>query len=273
VNEELKILICLTCRHGLESNHKLVIKHFTDHHCAKGQTIEKLQPGLSDRLRRVLDGMSFAIPAKVKNQPHDRAPIPWLQVRRGFYCPVVGPDGRLCLYTGGKVGTIATHLKTKHQGDQARPHVQDIESYPCDYQTLFTGNLRQFFRVKTGLAGLEANSDPQRNPYLAFMRQVNATSSSEIHPEPINDDELPSLLRATRWNDFLWPYRKNPKDVVALVQHPTPRWASGMTGEDRELERILCKLPDISEIWMDITYKRWKGSSEYVWRILARYPM
>ena len=273
VNRELGILICLTCRHALDPNPKSVINHFNANHCAKGETIEKVHPGVSAALRDALDGIPFALPKEVRNQPHHRAPISGIQVRRGFYCPMAGSSGKQCLYTAGATSTVETHIKTKHQGDRSRPRVDDLEGYPCDYQTLFTGNLRQYFQVRTGLTGLEAHPDGHNNPYSAFMKQTNTTSSSDFHPEPIKDDELPSLLRATRWNVFVELYRKNPGDVVALVRYPSARVPPGMDAEEHVFERLLSKLPDVSEEWMDTVYRDWRKSSLYIHRTLARHTM
>jgi len=272
VHSELKILICLTCRHALNPELKAVIKHFNSNHCMKGETIEKLHPGLSDRLDQTLEGFNFAPPKEARHQPPDRAPISGIKVRRGFYCPMKRSDGEPCIYPAGTTATIDTHIKNMHRGDMTRPSVDGLEEYPCDYQTLFTGNLRHHFRVRTGLTGLETHPDGARNAYSVFMRQIDSTPSSGSHPEPIMYEELPSLLRGTRWNVFLEPYRNDPKDVVSLVQYPTVQ-VSKTAGEDSILERVLCKLPDVSTAWMDEVHDYWTGSSDYTQRILAQCPM
>jgi hypothetical protein len=269
VDPGLKILICLTCRHALDPTPKAVIKHFDEKHRSRGKKLDKLYPGLSARLTKALECIDFAPPIKVRSPLHDQAPISGIQVSRGFYCPLTGMGRKPCLYISGAISTMHTHIKSKHQGDIPRPSVKDLEGCPCDYQTLFKGPLKKYFRVRTGLTGLEAHPDGSRNPYSVFMRQPN-TASPDIRPEPIKDDELPSLLRATRWNVFLEPYRKRPSDVVALVQFPTAR-VYRMTGS--EVEKALSRLPDVTEVWMDTTYKHWKDSTRYIHRILARYPM
>jgi len=71
IHSELKILICLTCRHALNPETKAVIKHFNSNHCEKGQTTEKIYPKLSDRLQQTLKGFVFALPKEVRQQPPD----------------------------------------------------------------------------------------------------------------------------------------------------------------------------------------------------------
>lgn len=272
VNRELQILICLTCQRALDPTPSRVINHFNDKHCAKGETVEKQHPGLPGRLEKDLRDIPLATPKMVRIQPHDRAPISGIQVETGFYCPMSLSKDQPCLYVAGRTTTMETHMKTKHPGDASRPRGKDLVAYPCDYQTLFTGNLKFYFRVRTGLTGLEAHPDGPRNPYSVFVRTASKISPSEFRPEPIKDNELPSLLRATGWTVFLEPYRENPKDVVALVEFPTPR-LSKMAGDHGSIERVLCKLPEVSQTWMDNAYLKWKSSSLYVRRILARYPM
>jgi len=273
VNRELGILIRLTCRHALDPNPKSVTNHFNANHCAKGETIEKVHPGLSTALCDALNGISFALPREVRNQPHHRAPISGIQVWRGFYCPMTDSSGKQCLYTAGATSTVETHIKTKHQGDRSRPHVNDLEGYPCDYQTLFTGNLRQYFQVRPGLTGLEAHLDGYNNPYSVFTKQKSTASSSDFHPQPIKDDELSSPLRATRWNVFVEPYRNNPRDVVDLIRYPTARIPPWLASEEHTFEKVLSKLPDLSEEWVDTVFWVWKTSSLYVHRTLARHTM
>ena len=211
--------------------------------------------------------MTFSALDEVKNQPHDNAPILGIQIRKGFYCPIANSGGKPCLHTVGKTSTLGTHIKTAHPG--SRLHAKDLEAHHCDYQTLFIGNLKQYFRVRTGLTG---HLDGDQNPYSVFVRQSNASPSPNHHPQPIKDNELPSLLRATGWNFFMEKYRKDPGDVVALVQYPSAR-ALEIPDVDRMTEMVFRRLPDVCEMWMDTVHKYWKKSNDHVRRILARYPM
>lgn len=272
MNSELKILICLTCRHALKPDLALVVSHFDSAHCGRGETVEKLYPGLPHKLSVALEKFDFASPKNVRVQPHDRAPISGIQVRRGFYCPLHCDDGKRCVVVTGETSTLESHIRTKHQGDKNRPRTDSLESFPCDYQTLFTGNLRYFFRVRTGLTGLETHPDGPRNPYSAFMLQPRSEPFADSYLEPAKYDELPSFLRATRWNLWVEPYRRNPKDVAALIQHPAVQVAKA-AGEDSVLETVLCKLQDVTTAWMNTTHSLWEDSSDYSRRVLAHYPM
>jgi hypothetical protein len=266
------MLICSTCRQALDPTPKFVINHFNEKHCEKGKTIERLRPGLGKSLQEALGAITFADPREIRHQPHDQPPIPGIHVGNGFYCPMTKSDGQPCIYTAGKTSSIDTHIKRTHQGDKSRPQVKDLENYPCCYQTLFTGNLKRFFRVRTGLTGLMTHPEGSHNPYSAFILQAKTALSPDFHPEPIKDDELPSLLRATRWNTFLEPYRKCPDDVVGLVQFPAARHI-GIRRNGSSLEKVLSRLPDVSEVWMDTVHGYWSVSRPYIHRILARCPM
>jgi len=272
VHRELKVLICLTCRHALNPTAKAVVSHFNSNHCMKGETIQKLYPGLSDRLHQTLDCSSFALPKDVREQPPDQAPISGIQVKRGFYCPMKKSDGKPCAYVGGTTATIETHINCEHKGVKNRPSVDTLKQYSCDYQSLFTGNLRHAFRVRTGMTGIESHPDGANNPYSVFMRQMESMQPTDYRPEPMKYEELPSFLRATRWNVCLEPYRSNPKDIVSLVQYPSVR-ALKDAGKDGAFERLLCRLPDVSTAWIDQVYRYWRASSDYSQRVLAQYPM
>ena len=106
------------------------------------------------------------------------------------------------------------------------------------------------------------------DPYLVFL-QCSNTKPSFLHtPEAITLEELPSLLRATRWDIFIGSYGENPKDMIDLICY------SKAGRDNSELEAVLCKLPHISECWVDVVedYFFSKGT-EWQERILAGYAM
>ena len=181
-------------------------------------------------------------------------------------------DGEPCTYPGGTTATINTHIKSVHRGDPSRPNFDMLKDYCCDYQSLFTGKLKHYFRVQTGLTRLESHPDGAKNPYSVFMQQISSVKSSSSHPEPMRHKELPSFLRKTRWNIFLEPYRNNPNDVVSLVQYPTVK-VSKAAGKDGVFERVLAKLPDVCLAWMEKVYGYWESSSDYAQQMFAKYPM
>lgn len=263
MDAELKILVCLTCQTALIPKAMGVIKHFNQMHCGRGETVEKHHTGLTSQLEQTLLELSFDDPKKVRRQPHDRAPVSGIKIRSGFYCPVI-IDGTQCRHTAEKTSSIVTHIKTSHKTTKASNW--SLEDYTCNCQTLFTSNLRMFFRVQAGLANLESS----QNPYSVFLRQTISMPSPAPPPEPAKYDELPSFLRVTRWSEFLKPYRGDPKDVAALIQYPKPQTLKS-PGADIDLERVLCKLPDVTKAWADTVHRQWIESSDYIQRTLARY--
>lgn len=272
VNDELKILICLTCQHALVPTASAALRHFKEKHCDRGTTVRKRYPGLKEGLEKELENYTFAPPMDVKGQHHNERPVPGIKVSRGFHCPLrLQADGHQCSYVAGKESTMETHIKIAHQDSPSLASLRDIEKYPCDYQTLFTGKHRSLFMVKTGLGSRVPRPGGPQDPYLAFIRQIDLASLPAYHPEPIKDDELPSFLRATRWHVFLEPYRRDPKDVAALIRHPTARLAKAM--KEDSVEMALCKLSDVSAAWIDQVHKYHRDTSDYVLRILARSTM
>lgn len=270
VDSKLQILICLACRHALKPTTEAIVYHFKTTHLRKRETIERFYPGLAKRLDEALKQFSFAVPEEVRAQPHDRAPVLGIKVEKGFYCPLVKDDGKQCLYTSGEKSTMETHIKKTHQGHKDRPSLKTIEDYPCDYQTLFTGKLKRFYRVQTGYMGFN-DSDHRKNPYLAFVQQKDPTSGLNHPPEHLKSNELPSFLRVTRWHIFLEPYRSNPKGVTTLIQYPVQ--CSRSPHLANHVEEVLCKLKGVTNAWMGKVHNYWKSSGDYVHRILAQYPM
>jgi len=272
VNTELKILICMTCQHAISHEPKAVETHLSSKHLRKGRTLKKYLRDSPIQLEDALSAFDFVAPCKVKEQPDCRAPVLGIKVERGFYCPLLNEKRLPCLYTVGLTSSLETHLTRKHQGDPGRSDLPPLENFPCDYQTLFTGNNRHFFRVRTGL-GPETSLGGLQDPYSVFLRQMVHEPSDTYLPEPIKDAELPSLLRATRWNVFLDPYRGNAPDVIALIGFPSSETVKWAVDKDKTVESALVGLPKVCNAWLDKTKIYHSRGYGYVHRILAQYPM
>ena len=232
----------------------------------------RVYPGLSEVLKQALEQVTFVNPDEVRVQPHNKAPVPGIKVNKGFYCPMEGEDGKQCLYVSGTANTMSTHLKLKHKGDQNRPAPKSIKDFPCDYQTLFTCSLKHFYRVQTGYTGLTDLQNNSKNPYLAFLNQGDLSRNLNPPPEPLRTPELPSFLRITQWHNFLEPYRSDPKDVTALIQYPIDQNPCSPHLEQSS-EKVLSKLKDVTNTWMDKVHSYWKESTDYVHRVLANHNM
>ena len=272
VNMELKILICMACQHAISHEPKAVETHFSSKHLRKGRTLKKYLRESPTQLEDALSAFDFVAPCKVKEQSDCRAPVPGIKVERGFYCPLLDEQGLPCLHTVGLTSSLETHLTQKHQGDSRRSDLSPLENFPCDHQTLFTGKHRHFFRVRTGL-GPGTNLGGSQDPYSIFVRQMVHEPPDAYLPEPIEDAELPNLLRATRWNVFLEPYRGNAPDVIALISFPSTETVKWAVGKDKTVERALVGLPKVCNAWLDKTKIYHSHGYGYVHRILAQYPM
>ena len=175
---------------------------------------------------------------------------------------------RACEYVAGTDETLYSHFEGNYRNDPQRPSQEGYGSYSCDYQSVFSGGDRCFFRVQTGLVDLHDIR------FLAIvLKTVGSAPPPYSKPEAIKTDELPSFIRGTRWRIFLEPYRKNSKDVISFIQYPTNAGTEGLAVEDAHVKKILCRLPMVSEAWMEQVFDYWTDASDYVQRILASYPM
>jgi hypothetical protein len=248
---------------GIKPQAKSILNHLEKYHCRRGRTIRKTYPTLEAGFDRELRCLELAEPDIAKDQPPNRPAIAGLQVFPGYSCPVK-KEGILCLRTFRKVGTLYEHVRKEHHGVSRQFPKSRLSQCHCECQTIYRRPI-QYFKVKTGLL-----PGGQASPYSVFLQGHNTDIPSFPHtPEPIRMEELPSLLRATRWDIFVGPYRNSPKDVVDLIRHPT-RASKGEVG----VEDTLCKLPFISECWIDMVEEYYfNHGTEMQERILAGYPM
>lgn len=266
INLAEKLLICYTCGYALTPTAQAIISHVSSQH--RKRKLKK-DPTIGPELEKLLISFDLTPVHEARFQPAGRAPIPGISISRGFYCPLKqrSTDAR-CEFVAGETSTLGGHFKSSHKSDPHRPRPDMYQSYACEYQTVFKGGDRHFFRVRTGLAG---QSGP--TPYSVFLDTVNAAPPTKPEPEVIKTDELPSFIRGTRWHIFLHPYRTNAPDVVRLIEFPSISDIDGMAQDDATVERILRRLPAVAEAWMQKIYDYHVDASDYVQRILANYPM
>jgi hypothetical protein len=266
LDAELKILVCFSCKQGIKSEPEKIVCHLQALHSKKGQPIKTKHPNLLSDLEHHLRGFHFARPSSVRHQPAGRAPIPGVEIYGGYYCPATLEDGTKCSRAYPEVSTLYEHVKKAHEAGNRR-NKTELEKYPCDCQTIFRGNARRYFRVKTGLLGLEDGPENSVNPYSVFVGDgSNETNSDPKVIEKLRNEELPSLLRATQWHVFLGERRKG---VVEFIDHPD-RYPKGSASPE---EKVLAMLPDVCDAWLTKIGYYWRGSTESMKRALDGYPM
>ena len=261
VDRELRVIVCSTCEHALTQTGKGIMNHLQKRHASKGHLVRTANPTLQADLERLLQGFRFSEPGSIANQPADRAAIPGIKVHRGYYCPVQLPGGTQCRRAYPAISSLATHVKKEHPKTDDRPKPSQLSRHACDCQTIFIGSTRRYFKVKTGLEAEGA--------YSVFVRNVadKIPDSSKVQEE-IKNEELPSLLRATQWHDFIGNYRGEPEDVVDLARYPV---RAGLAEGD--VDRALAKLPYVSDAWMAKVGGYHGSATDRMRRALNGYPM
>ena len=270
VNHELKILVCWTCRRGIWPAPERIMSHLESHHSLKGQTVKKQNPNLLSKLQSGLAGFPFSTPGEIRRQPAGRAAIPGIKVSPGFYCPLLTDGGATCQAAYLTSSSLHQHCKTAHAKDKGRLTSKTAQNHPCDCQTIYKGDTRRYFRVKTGL--MEDVPENSVNPYSVMMRDLASFTPKVSAIEEFKVEELPSLLRATEWHLFVQNYRKDPKDVVDLIRLPT-RLNKSLVGSESDTDRGLAMLLDISEAWVAKVRAHWVTSTPIMRRILDGYPV
>lgn len=267
VNPELKVIICRSCMQGIKPQAESIVNHLEKYHRRRGKKIRGTFPTLQARLDEELKHLELAEPDLVMDQPPDRPAIPGLQVFPGHFCPI--DEGMPCSRTFRKVATLYEHIKREHPGLSQKYTKLQLGQYQCDCQTIFPRPMVRYFKVRSGL--LSGATGGRLDPYTVFVQgKTTGIPSLPDTPEPIRMEELPSLLRATRWDIFVGRYRNNPKDVVDLVRHPEARASEHEVG----VEGALYKLQFISECWIDeVEGYYFDHGTEQQERILAGYPM
>jgi hypothetical protein len=255
INEELRVLVCSSCKRAIGSGRTSIVSHLNKYHTKKGVTMHKLRPGLPEQLDRRLRGYRFANPDKVREQTPLRAYVPDIRVHKGFWCNHEGEHGR-CHVTHRQLSSMKQHLK-KHKS-------REVSAEPCDCQTLFVGSLIRFFPV---------SDYGFRGSTLAYKLLMQDQASKAKNPpkkpvEPFRDGELPSLVQQAQWHSWVSNFREDSADVVGLIEYPK----SSQVGLD-DTESLLRKLPRISDLWMDRCARFKLGASGSMLRYLKGVPL
>lgn len=268
VNERLGIMVCFTCKQAIDSAAEGVMRHLEKNHSRKGHTIKKENPSLLSDLTRLLKGFNFLPRITVRNQPAGNAPIRGIKVHRGYHCPIELADGTECRAAYLKTSSLYKHVRKEHGEHPDRPTEKQLYDYTCDCQSVFGGTDRLYFTVNIGL--LEEGRPGTFNAYSAFVGSAeNRIPDSSKPHEEFRNEELPSILRLTEWHLYLDPYRGDPEDIVRLAHHPD-RSAKAQSGA---VERVLARLPGISDAWVAKVKGYWKKSTDWMRRVLNGYPM
>lgn len=273
VNDELKSIICWTCGQGIEPEPMKIVNHLKKKHRRKGQPTWNKSELLS-RLTIALKGYKFQQLEHIRNQPAGRAPIPGIKVHSGFYCSVLSADGIPCSSAFLKLESLYQHTKScPTPSNKEKKKKKELQNYACDCQTIFTSSSRKYFRVKTGLVDQQVSPV---NPYSVFVQQeMSIPGNSDLGMlEKFRNEELPSLLRMTRWHLYVEKYRGDPQDVVDLIQLPTAgkQAESWSMGKDEPMEETLKKLPVVSEAWVAQAHRYWQMCTHPMHRALYGHP-
>lgn len=257
INPELRILICHLCERGINPSPKPVMDHLNNYHTEKGHTMRKERPNLTKELNNRLKAYPFAKSDKVRSQPPNRTPIPFIAVNRGFWCPYKGENGERCKVTHLERSSISQHMRKDH-GSQ-----RGADPTPCDCQTIFIGAERQFFPT------ISPQPRGSISEYKLFMDEQTSTAGtpSSKSVEPLREGELPSLVREAQWHTFVGKFRGSPKDVVGVIGRPASPSGLG------DVEDILSRLPSVSSAWMTRVHRYWRETCDKMRRVLDGYPM
>jgi hypothetical protein len=256
VNVELKVLTCTVCLAGLAPDEWN--GHLKAQHTAAFKSLKTQFPDEYKQLDVTMSGFDFEDPLKVREQIHGRAPVKGIQLHQGFICPVM-VNGSACSKVMGTENTFASHLSSTHPGSQKHLTPELRKRYICDYQTIFLGAHRRYFMVRTG-----TTQGSTAGPYEVFLNTFKSAIPRAAQSVELETRELPSLLRVTRWDVFVAPFRESPDDVVSLVGFPTYQDST----ED-QIERFLCSLHLISKAWFAKVHEIWKNASPSIHRLLG----
>lgn len=260
MDKELQTIICWSCGHAIVSDVKAVFNHLKKKHSPRRKTLKNSHPILFEDLKLALDQHEFSQPEDVRQQPMDRNPVPGVEIQNGLYCPIKLEDGTSCSEVRLKTSSMYAHIIKDHSSQKGQFNERSLSGYQCDCQTIFTANHRKYFRVKLGTEEC-LKSEISDLPGIATGLL-----------EPYKDEELPSILRTTQWHIFIQEFRRNPKDIVRLIEHPAQR-LERQSGEDSNIERALGKLPKLSNFWMGEVHKQWVNATDFTRRMLYEFPV
>lgn len=257
VNEDVKVLICTICHIGIPPGDWK--GHLEHKHWAAVQQVRKTSPEYYEELPVAITHLGLRDPLEARQRHAGLAPVEGIKVKTGYYCPVqVG--GSPCHKVTGTPGSFTAHLSSDHKGASGKPVPADREKYACDYQTIFDGKHRRYFRVFTGLS-----QAPTTGPYRAFLQQFKSSAHHAAQADAVSKThELSSLLRVTKWDVFVGPFRKSPADVVGLAAFPSFRGSQA-----QGLERVLCLLHDVTTAWSKKVHGFWTNSVPSTLRLLG----
>lgn len=258
INQEIHVLICFTCKEGVNPTIKSIVNHLNDHHAGKGKTMHTLRPGLVQELEINLRGYHFALPSKVRVQDAMRTCIPWLRVHRGLWCTHT-ENGLRCDSTLLEKSSMKQHIKS-HERKPVRP------AEACYCQTIFIGNLMRYFPVSE--SELRDTTLVHRLLVKAEKEASRARESVPKHIEPYREGELPSLVRQAKWHFWVKEHRGDPVEVTGLIEFP-----GGEGAGISDTEQLLLKLPRVSEEWINRACCFWNGATGTMYRYLKGMPV
>jgi hypothetical protein len=256
-NKDVGVLVCTTCRIGLHPNEWH--GHMEATHKIAFNQLRKAFNAEYHLLLGAIEGLHPGDPLTVRDQMAGLAPVEGIRVRQGFYCPVQIDDGSMCDWVVGTMGTLNTHLSTVHKDVSGKPPASERQRYTCDYQTIFDGKHKRYFRVSTG-----CSRGSTGGTYEAFLQRFKSSARHAAQTDELDTRGRPSMLRVTNWDIFVSPHRNNPIEVVGLVAFPTFRKSKG-----NDFEKVLCSLEHVSAAWGRKVFAFWQGSTPPIRRLLG----
>ncbi|KAF9037916.1 hypothetical protein BJ165DRAFT_1531837 [Panaeolus papilionaceus] len=188
VLHEHKVVVCTTCKFAFDpqaaGNHK--------HHV-------QLSPEVWRSALSYLESLGLAKNSdEVVSPPAGVAPLDHLKLFDAFACTA-------CSYICCGERTMRNHWSSCHPGQAT-----GVKSEACKAQAFF-GSHPKLFRVSPNLQHDQA-------PLLqVFLKDIApAIDSMVLTTPPMSDNEVPPLLRVTRWHEHLGSFIKTPAEIKLL---------------------------------------------------------
>jgi Orsellinic acid/F9775 biosynthesis cluster protein D len=250
-NLEVKVLVCTGCETGILPNEWKGHLH-AQHRAAYQNLCNTFSKEVFGAVEQAITSFAPTDADTAKMRPGALPPVFGIKVESGYYCPVI-VDGSPCHKAAGTLKTLQNHFSASHKGSQDIPKPKDRAKYACDYQSIFRGVHRRFFRVIAG-----GSKDPELADYNALISETGPADFGTTYVDEPELRDQTSLLKVTMWDEFVGPFRKDPENVVNLVALPS--WDSTATEE----EKALCGLYRVCLAWLQKVKDLWRPASSHV---------
>ena len=193
-----RLLVCTKCHRGI--NPSSVISHSNEHNI-------KLLPEEKRNLRKILDQSNFLCDSNPVSSPNPPCPpIEGVHIQDGFSCG-------LCSFCTINFRTLQNHFSERHKDV---PGFAKENSKAVQVQTLFARRVK-YFAVTPSLHGHEED-----DLFAVYLKQcAPEIEALRILNPPLNENEVPPLLKITQWHEHLKDYTTNRDSVRKLLELTT----------------------------------------------------